>query len=75
MSAVTRHSVVEFVCFPQTLAAFLMLRRRGVPSTIVYGVGRSAEGTLIAHTWLEAGDRIVTGGEASAGFAAIERWK
>ncbi|MDP9051081.1 MAG: lasso peptide biosynthesis B2 protein [Acidobacteriota bacterium] len=72
--AVARHSVVEFVCFPQTLAAYTMLRWRRVQSTIVYGVARSPEGGLIAHTWLEVGDGFVTGGDEAQGFAAIERW-
>ena len=74
VSAVARHSVVEFVCFPQTLAGYTMLRWRGVPSTMVYGVARSPEGELLAHTWLMVGDRIVLGGEAAGGFAAVERW-
>lgn len=72
--AVARHSLVEFVCFPQTLAAYTMLRWRSVQSTIVYGVARSPEGELIAHTWLEVGDGVVTGGDEAAGFAVIERW-
>lgn len=72
--AVARHSVVEFVCFPQTLAAYTMLRWRRVQSTIVYGVARSPKGELIAHTWLEVGDGFVTGGSEAGRFAAIERW-
>jgi hypothetical protein len=74
VSAVARHSAVEFVCFPQTLAGYTMLRWRGVPSTMVYGVARSPEGELLAHTWLMVGDWIVTGGEVSGGFTAVERW-
>src|SRR5438874_1993502 len=38
VNAVARHSPVEFVCFPQALAGYWMLRRRGVPATLVYGV-------------------------------------
>jgi hypothetical protein len=74
IEAVGRHSPVGFVCFPQTLAAYVMLRRRGVASTMVYGVARSPQGELIAHTWLLVGDRSVVGGEGSAGFAEVERW-
>ena len=74
VSAVARHSAVEFVCFPQTLAGYTMLRWRGVPSTMVYGVARSPEGELLAHTWLMVGERIVLGGEAAGGFTAVERW-
>jgi Transglutaminase-like superfamily len=74
VSAVARHSAVEFVCFPQTLAGYTMLRWRGVPSTMVYGVARSPEGELLAHTWLMVGERILLGGEAAGGFTAVERW-
>jgi hypothetical protein len=72
--AAARHSPVEFVCFPQTLAAYTMLRWRGVASTMVYGVSRSPQERLIAHTWLEAAGGCVVGGEEAAGFVAIDRW-
>jgi hypothetical protein len=74
VSAVARHSPVAFVCFPQTLAGYTMLRWRGVPSTMVYGVARSPSGELKAHTWLDVGDRNVLGGEGSGGFTPVERW-
>ena len=74
VEAATRNSATKFVCFPQTLAGYTMLRLRRVPSTMVYGVARSPEGELIAHTWLTIGDRIVLGGEGSGAFTAIERW-
>ena len=74
VEAVARHSPIRFVCFPQTLAGYTMLRRRGVPSTMVYGVARSATGKLMAHTWLVVGDRVVLGGEGSAPFTPVERW-
>ena len=75
VSAIARHSVVEFVCFPQALAGYAMMRLRGVPSTIVYGVARSAEGELMAHAWLTTGDWIILGGEEAAKFTAVERWR
>jgi len=74
VSAISRNSAVEFVCFPQTLAGYTMLRWRRVPSTMIYGVARSPEGELLAHTWLTVGDWIVVGGEASGQFTPIERW-
>jgi hypothetical protein len=74
VSAAARHSFVEFVCFPQTLAGYMLLRWRNVRGTIVYGVARSPEGELIAHTWLEVGDKVVTGGETGIQFSPIERW-
>ncbi len=74
VESAARNSPARFVCFPQSLAGYLMLRRRGVPSTIVYGVARSAEGAVLAHTWLMLGDRMVLGGEGSEAFSPIERW-
>jgi hypothetical protein len=74
VSAISRNSAMEFVCFPQTLAGYTMLRWRRVPSTLVYGVARSPEGELIAHTWLTVGDRIIVGGESSGEFTPVERW-
>jgi len=74
VEAATRNSAAKFVCFPQTLAGYTMLRLRRVPSTMVYGVTRGPEGDLIAHTWLTVGDRIVLGGEGSDAFTPIERW-
>ncbi len=74
VEAVARHSPIAFVCFPQTLAGYVMLRRRGVPSTMVYGVARSPVNKLTAHTWLMVGDKVVLGGEGSAPFTPVERW-
>jgi hypothetical protein len=72
--AVSRHAPVRFVCFPQALAAHAMLRRRGIPSRLHYGVRRSADGQLRAHTWLEADGRTILGGETSALFSHIQAW-
>lgn len=74
ISAAARHSPVEFVCFPQALAGYAMLRRRHVPSTLVYGVARSPGGQLLAHTWLTVGDNIILGREAADGFKPLQQW-
>jgi hypothetical protein len=74
VEAVARNAPVAFVCFPQTLAGYTMLRLRGILTTMVYGVARATEGALIAHTWLSVGDRTILGGEGSDGFSPIEQW-
>jgi len=74
VSAAARHSPVEFVCFPQALAGYWMLRRRGVAATLVYGVARSQTAELQAHTWLSVGESIVLGGETAERFTPMERW-
>jgi transglutaminase superfamily protein len=74
VEAAVRRSPVRFVCFPQTLAGYAMLRRRGIVSTMVYGVRRSPESKLIAHTLLMLGERAVVGGEGAGEFAEVGRW-
>ena len=48
-------------CFPQSIAARLMLRRRGIASIIHLGVERVGEAELAGHAWLTCGDTVVTG--------------
>jgi hypothetical protein len=74
VSAAVRRSPVEFVCFPQALAGYTMLRRRGVASTLMYGVARSEQEELLAHAWLMMGETVVLGGDAAKGFTPVERW-
>ncbi len=73
--AATRHAPLRFLCFPQALAAHVMLRIRGVESQVIYGVRRSAEGKLRAHTWLRVGDRTVLGGETEPLFTPVDPWR
>ena len=59
------------VCFQQGLAVHLMLRRRGVPSRMHYGVSQALEKGLGAHVWVGVGDRTVIGGEEAGRFACL----
>ena len=43
------------LCLSQSIAAFIMLRRRGIPVTIVAGVRSSEDSSLHAHAWIETG--------------------
>jgi hypothetical protein len=70
IGAVVRHFPVTFVCFPQSLTAYFMLRRRHVSSQLFYGVAREAN-QLKAHTWIKVGDRIVVGGDAASSFTVL----
>ncbi len=67
---VARYSPVEFVCFPQCLAASELLRQRGIASRLHYGVARAGD-KLVTHTWLEAGGEIVIGGEVAAEYSTL----
>jgi hypothetical protein len=69
--SVARYGPLSFVCFPQALAAHAMLRRRGISSIMHYGVRRSADRRMRAHTWLEVDHRMLLGGESALLFAPI----
>lgn len=78
IGAVARHSPIDFVCFPQALAAFFMLRRRRIPSRLYYGVARQ-NNRLVAHTWTKANGRTVVGGDVESQFTVLaifpESWR
>lgn len=68
-----RHLPFEAVCLPQALAAKMMLRRRGIESSLHFGVRRSggAAAALEAHAWLDAAAVKVTGYPVATEFVEI----
>jgi hypothetical protein len=70
IDAVVRHAPLTFVCFPRSLAAYFMLRRRHIMSRLFYGIARDAD-QLTAHTWVKVGDRTVVGGEVESQFTVL----
>ncbi len=48
-------------CFPQTIAARMLLKRHGFASTIHVGVERVGDDELTGHAWLTCGETVVTG--------------
>jgi hypothetical protein len=63
-------------CLEQAIAAKMMLRRRGIHSTLYLGV---TSDPIAAHAWVRVGDWNVTGGQdvsryaVVASFADVER--
>jgi hypothetical protein len=49
-------------CFPQSIAAWIVLKHYGFTSTIHLGVEHVGEVELSGHAWLTCGDTVVTGG-------------
>ena len=58
------------MCFHQGLATHWMLRRRGLPSRLHYGVG-SGENQLTAHVWVSLDGEILIGGAEAASHALV----
>lgn len=61
VQAGARHGPGQSVCFPQAIAAQLLLRRRGAATTIYYGIAKTVAGELQAHVWVRAGALAVVG--------------
>ena len=58
-------------CFESALCLRVMLRRRGVASTLHYGIGAAEDGALNAHVWLSVGGEVLIGGENAAQYACV----
>ena len=61
VTAASRHTPWKSACLAQAIAAKVMLRLRGLPSTLYLGVAKDGDGGLDAHAWLRSGDLILTG--------------
>ncbi len=62
VGAAANHVPWRSDCFPQTLAARMLLKRRGYNSTMHIGVERVGDDVLIGHAWLTCDDIVITGG-------------
>ncbi len=61
------------LCFEQGLAAHLLLRRRGLASTLHYGAA-TIEGKLKAHIWVTSGEMPVVGCENRDDYGLLARF-
>jgi hypothetical protein len=57
-------------CFESALCLRSMLARRGVSSTLHYGIGKAVK-ELRAHVWLSVGGRTVIGGDVAPEFTSV----
>jgi hypothetical protein len=71
VEAGARNGPGRAACFPQAIAAHLLLARRGARSTIYYGVAKTAAGELEAHVWVRAGSLAVVGCAAAPRFTLM----
>jgi hypothetical protein len=59
---VSGHTPWKSNCLAQGLAGCVMLKRRGIASTLYLGVAKNADANLEAHAWLRSHERTLTGG-------------
>lgn len=59
-------------CFPQAIAGKILLRRRGIPSTLYLGATFTEDKTALeAHAWLRCGPLYVTGGNGQEKYGVV----
>lgn len=58
-------------CLVRAIAARAMLAGRGISSEIRLGVAKDSPDSLLAHAWLECGDKIITGEGEHLSYAAM----
>lgn len=59
-------------CFPQAITGKILLRRRGIPSTLYLGAAFSEDKSgLEAHAWLRCGPLYVTGGKGDEKYGIV----
>ena len=65
--------VPSATCLTQALTLRALLAREGIASKLEIGVTHDDEAGFAAHAWLEAGGRVVIGGERLDRYTRLER--
>ena len=61
------------LCLSRSMAAFIMLRRRGIPAVMVAGVKFSKDSSLHAHAWIDTGHVEPSANSENSAFTAVVR--
>jgi hypothetical protein len=72
VAGVARRAPFRALCFEQGLTVQRMLRRRGLPAVLHYGIGAGAPPR--AHVWVSLDGEIVHGGELAPQFQEVGQW-
>lgn len=71
VAVASKRSPLRALCFECGLSAQLMLRRRGIDSTLHFGAAPNAVRGLEAHVWVVADQMDVSGGDVAALYAPL----
>ncbi len=71
LSRVTRLLPWKRLCLSRSIAAFIMLRRRGIPAVVVAGVKVSEDSLLVAHAWVDTGEAVIGDRSENAAFTKL----
>ena len=65
-----KYSFFNSKCYDQALATTFMLKRRGISSTIYFGLNKDGS-QLSAHAWVRCGQLIVSGSRGYEKFTPV----
>lgn len=74
VAATARRVPWRAVCYEQGFAVQWLLRRRGVPVTLHYGVKREPGEELAAHVWARSGSIDVIGCQNASDYAELAQF-
>ena len=63
----------ESLCLSRSIAAFIMLRRRGIPAVLYAGVKFLEDSSLSAHAWVRTGRVAIEGNAENSAFTVVVR--
>jgi hypothetical protein len=67
----SRYTIHQSKCYDQALTGKLMSKRRGIPSTLYFGLAKDSTNSLTAHAWVRCGNRIITGRAVAEDYTVI----
>jgi hypothetical protein len=71
LKRVNRHVFWRVKCYEQALVALFFARLLGISMLISFGLLKGENGELLAHTWTEAGNMYITGGDNAHAFSVV----
>ena len=71
---VADHTPWKSQCMVRALTAQYLLCRKGISSTIYFGVKLGEAGEMTAHAWIRCGKYYVTGGNGE-GYAVVGKYR
>ncbi len=58
-------------CLSRSIAAFVMLRRRGIPAVMFVGVKSLEDSSLLAHAWVQTGHEVIDENSENSTYTAL----
>ena len=71
VAVMSRYLPWESKCLARALAAKMMLKCRGIPSTLYLGLARDRDKELRAHAWLRSGTVFLAGSRGKNRFTVV----